>query len=261
MAEYKNIYVEKKGKVAVVTINRPEKLNALNIQTMDEINNVIAELNEDITVSAIIFTGKGDKAFVAGADIAELNMLDENTGKGFALKGQAVFNNIENSGKPVIAAVNGYALGGGCELALACHIRLASENAIFGQPEINLGAIPGYGGTQRLTRLINPGRALEYILTGDMINAQEALRTGLVNNVFSRDELLNKAIELAEKIASKAPVAVKLAVKAVNMANETLQAGGLEQEAGLFALCCSTEDFKEGTAAFLQKRKAEFKGK
>ena len=261
MLEYQNICVEKNGKIAIITINRPEKLNALNVQTMDEINNAITELNKDNSTSVIIITGKGNKAFVAGADISELNNLDKDTGKAFAQKGQAVFNNIENSCKPVIAAVNGYALGGGCELALACHIRLASENAVFGQPEINLGVIPGYGGTQRLSRVINTGRAMEYILTGDMINAQEALSIGLVNKVFPQDELLSNTINMAEKIASKAPVAVKLAVKAVNNVNETPQHEGLDKEAELFKQCCGTDDFKEGTSAFLQKRKAEFKGK
>jgi enoyl-CoA hydratase len=258
---YQNIILEKNNSVVTVTINRPDKLNALNIQTMDELKTVFTEFSKDDSVAVVIVTGKGEKAFVAGADISELNKLDMISGKEFSENGQEIFNLIENSGKPVIAAVNGFALGGGCELALACNIRIASENAKFGQPEVNLGIIPGFGGSQRLTRLVNSGRAMEYILTGDMIDAQEAFRIGLVNRVYKQDELLIKATEMANKIASKAPMAIKLAVKAINAADEISLRDGQSFEAALFGSCCGTEDSKEGTTAFLNKRKAEFKGK
>lgn len=258
---YENILFEKKGNVAVVTINRPEKLNALNDATITELGKVFNEIKSDEDIYVAIITGSGEKAFVAGADIKELNKMNVVSGEEMSVKGQGVFNQIENLGKPVIAAVNGYALGGGCELAMACHIRVASENAIFGQPEVNLGIIPGYGGTQRLARLINPGRAMEYILTGDMIKADEAYRIGLVNHVYAQKELMAKAVELAEKIASKAQVAVRMAVKAVVATKETSQQEGQKLEAGLFAVCIGSEDFKEGTAAFLEKRKPEFKNK
>jgi len=258
---YQNLLVEKKENIATVTINRPDKLNALNSQTMNELKEAFTELKSDSEIFVVIITGSGEKAFVAGADIAELNRLDVITGKTFAENGQAVFNLIENLDRPVIAAVNGFALGGGCELALACHIRIASENAKFGQPEVNLGIIPGYGGTQRLTRLINSGRAMEYILTGDMIDANEALRFGLVNKVFPQAELMDKAMEMAKKITSKGQQAIRLSVKAVNMVDEVSGKEGLNYEASLFSLACGTEDFKEGTKAFLEKRKAEFKNK
>lgn len=257
---YSNLLLEKRNKICIVTINRPDKLNALNHQTMDELKAVFTGLNQDNSISVVILTGAGEKAFVAGADISELNKLSMISGKEFAERGQEVFNIIENLNKPVIAAVNGFALGGGGELALACHIRLASENAKFGQPEVNLGIIPGYGGSQRLTRLINSGRAMEYILTGDMIEANEAFRIGLVNKVYPLTELMNKALEMAEKISAKASEAIKLAVKAVNIADEMTSKEGQIYEAALFGICCGTEDFKEGTSAFLQKRKPEFKG-
>ncbi len=258
---YENLLFEKKGNVAIVTVNRPEKLNALNDATITELGKVFEEVKNDDEIYVAILTGAGEKAFVAGADIKELNAMNVVGGEAMSAKGQAVFNAIENLGKPVIAAVNGYALGGGCELAMACHIRLASDKAVFGQPEVNLGIIPGYGGTQRLARLVNPGRALEYILTGDMINAEEAFRVGLVNHVYSANELMNKAMELAEKIASKGQIAVRMAVKAVVATKETSQNEGQKLEAGLFAVCMGSEDFKEGTSAFLEKRKPEFKNK
>lgn len=258
---YQNLLIEIKNKVAVITLNRPDKLNALNAQTMDELKNAFEEVTNNEDVFVVILTGSGEKAFVAGADIKELNMLDAISGKEFSEKGQEVFNIIENLNKPVIAAVNGFALGGGCEIALACHIRLASENAKFGQPEVNLGIIPGYGGTQRLTRLINSGRAMEYILTGSMIDANEAYRIGLVNHVYPQNELMNKAFEMANKIISKSQYAVKQAIKAVNIVDEVSGKEGLNYEASLFGLCCGTEDFKEGTSAFLEKRKPEFKNK
>ena len=233
---YQTLKSEFNNKTAIVYINRPDKLNALNSQVISE-----------------------EKAFVAGADISELNKLNMIAAKEYSEKGQAVFNRIKNMNKPVIAAVNGFALGGGCELALSCHIRLASENAKFGQPEVNLGLIPGFGGTQRLTRLINSGRAMELILSGDIIDAGEAFRLGLVNRVYPINELMNKASELADKIASKSQYAVKQAVKAINICDEVSGSEGLNYEASLFSLCCGTEDFREGTSAFLEKRKPVFK--
>ncbi|HSR19079.1 MAG TPA: enoyl-CoA hydratase-related protein [Ignavibacteriaceae bacterium] len=250
-----------KDAIAVVSINRPEKLNALNSETIEELKNILFEIDKNVIIKAVILTGSGEKAFAAGADIQELSRLNIVEGKIFSEKGQEVFNLIENFSKPVIAAVNGYALGGGCELALACHFRIASENAKFGQPELNLGIIPGFGGTQRLTRLINSGRAMEYILTGDSIDAAEAFRIGLVNKVYKQNELLAKAIETAAKIASKPANAARLAVKAINAADEMPANTAMQLEASLFAMSCGTEDFKEGTAAFLEKRKPSFKDK
>jgi enoyl-CoA hydratase len=259
--EYKNILLEKNDGIAVVTINRPDKLNALNSETMKELQNLFLQLKDDDETGVIIITGSGEKAFVAGADIAELNKLDAISGKDFAESGQAVFSLIENLEKPVIAAVNGFALGGGCELALACHIRIASENAKFGQPEVNLGIIPGYGGTQRLTRLIGSGRAAEYILTGNMIDAAEALRIGLVNRIYPQAELINRSMELGKQLLSKGAYAVRQAIRAIKSVDELSLKEGLNFEASLFALCCGTEDFKEGTSAFLEKRKPNFKHK
>lgn len=258
--DFENIIFEVDENIAIVTINRPEKLNALNLQTINEIEKVFALLKHE-AVSAVIITGMGEKAFVAGADISEINKLNAETGREFALKGQDTFNIIESFEKPVIAAVNGYALGGGCELALACHIRLASDNAKFGQPEVNLGIIPGYGGTQRLSRLVNTGRAMELILTGDQIDANEAYRIGLINKIYPQSELLKKAVEMAKKISSKSQIALKMSIKAVNASKEQSQHDGLKYESELFSQCCSSEDFKEGTKAFLEKRKAEFKNK
>jgi len=258
---YQNLLLDIKDHIATVTVNRPDKLNALNIQTVNELNDVFTEIEENEDVYVVIITGSGEKAFVAGADISELNELDVLSAKEFSERGNHVYSRIEGLDKPVIAAVNGFALGGGCELALACHIRVASENAKFGQPEVNLGIIPGYGGTQRLPRVVNPGRALEYILTGDMINAEEAFRTGLVNRVFPQSELMNKTMEIASKIASKGRQAIRFALKAVRSTMNMSLKDGLKYEASLFALSCSTEDFKEGTAAFLEKRKPVFKNK
>lgn len=258
---FKNLLTEKKESVLVVTINRPDKLNALNDETLTELKSLFESLQNDKSINVVIITGAGQKAFVAGADIYELNKLDNISGKKFAKKGQAVFGLIENLDKPVIAAVNGFALGGGCELALSCHIRIASDNARFGQPEVNLGIIPGYGGTQRLARLINSGRAAEMILTGDMINAEEALSYGLVNRVYPAEELLKGALEIANKIASKGQIAVSMALKAINVVNELPLNDGLKLESDLFAECCGSEDFKEGTSAFLEKRKPDFKGR
>lgn len=254
----KNLLVEIENNVATVTINRSEKLNALNNETLNELYEVFLSIEHNPEVRAVILTGSGEKAFVAGADISELNKLSPLAAKDFAEKGQKIFSFIEHLSKPVIAAVNGFALGGGCELSLACHIRLASENAKFGQPEINLGLIPGYGGTQRLTRLINFSKALEYILTADFIDAQAALQIGLVNHVYSLNELMAKAKELAEEIASKPAQAIRLALKAMQSVKELPQSQGESYEASLFALTTGTEDFKEGTSAFLQKRKPDF---
>ena len=259
--EYQNLIYSQSSGIATVTINRPTKLNALNSGTINELKTVFTSIKKDDDVNIVILTGAGEKAFVAGADIAELNQLDVISGKEFAEKGQEVFDLIENLGKPVIAAVNGFALGGGCELALACHIRIASENAKFGQPEVNLGVIPGYGGTQRLARLINKGRALEMILTGDMADAHEAFRLGIVNNVFPQESLMEEVKKVANKISAKGQIAIRMSVKAVVSTEELTQQDGQHLEASLFGVCCGSEDFKEGTSAFLEKRKPVFKGK
>ncbi len=256
---YSNILFEQKNHVGILIINRPDKLNALNDKTLDELHDCFSSINNDKDIYVVIITGSGEKAFVAGADISELNKLDKDSAKKFSEKGQSIFYSIENLGKPVIAAVNGFALGGGCELALACHIRYASDKAKFGQPEVNLGIIPGYGGTQRLTRLINPGRSAEMILSADIIDANEAYRIGLVSKVFPADELMNKAIELAEKISSKGQIAISLALKSVISTEELTDTEGQKLESDMFAYCCGTEDFKEGTSAFLEKRKPNFK--
>lgn len=258
---YQSLLVEISDRICTVTINRPEKLNALNAAAKGELKDLFESLTENPDVDVVIITGAGEKAFVAGTDIAELTSLNTGTGKQFAIGGQQVFSRIENLEKPVIAAVNGYALGGGCELALACHIRVASENAKFGQPEVNLGVIPGYGGTQRLPRLVGEGQAMEMILTGDPIDAAEALRIGLVNKVVPLTELLKTCRDMAAKIVSKAQPAVKLAVQAVHASQGTHLDEGLEVEAGLFGAACGTEDFQEGAKAFLEKRKPAFKGK
>jgi len=256
---YQTLILDIADRIATVTINRPDKLNALNAQAKTELRDVFSSLKNDPAVDVVILTGSGEKAFVAGTDIRELTELNAETGKDFSARGQDVFNLIENLGKPVIAAVNGYALGGGCELALACHIRIASENAKFGQPEVNLGIIPGYGGTQRLARLIGRGRAMEMILTGDQIDAREAYRIGLVNRIVPAADLMKEARALAERIASKAQIAIRMALKAVNMTQEATLSDGQQLEASLFGVCCGTEDFKEGTTAFLEKRKAIFR--
>ena len=256
---YKNILFEIKNNVGLVTINRPDKLNTLNGETINELEDVFSSIKNNPDVFVVVVTGSGEKAFVAGADISELNKLEVLSAKEFSEKGNMVYRKIEDLEKPVIAAVNGFALGGGCELALACHIRTASENAKFGQPEVNLGIIPGYGGTQRLARIVNSARALEMILTGDMVSAEEAYRIGLVNKVYPQGELLNSTLDLANKIISKGQQAIRLALKAVKATDNLSLVEGLNYEASLFALVCGTEDFKEGTAAFLEKRKPQFK--
>ena len=256
--EYKNLLFEKVNNIAKITINRSEKLNALNYETLSELNHLFNFLQNDNSVLAVVLTGSGEKAFVAGADIKELSNLDKKSGMEFSLFGQSVFNKIENLNKPVIAAINGFALGGGCELALACNIRYASENAKFGQPEVNLGIIPGYGGTQRLAHQIGKGRAMEYILTGDIITAQEAYSIGLVNKVFPSEELLLKSIELAEKIIAKGKDAIAKSIKSINAVDNISLLEGLKFEAQQFGDCCGTEEFIEGTTAFLEKRKPNF---
>jgi enoyl-CoA hydratase len=256
---YETLLRSVSGRIAVVTVNRPDKLNALNATAKQELRSLFTEIKSDTSIDVVILTGSGEKAFVAGTDIKELTVLGNETGREFSAKGQEVFDLIENLGKPVIAAVNGYALGGGCELALACHIRIAAENAKFGQPEVNLGIIPGYGGTQRLARLVGRGRAMEMILTGDQMSAPEALAFGLVNKVVQQTELMKTAMAMAEKICSKGQIAVRMSLKAVNMTAETSLSDGQKLEASLFGLCCDTADFKEGTTAFLEKRKPAFK--
>ncbi len=257
---FHNLLIERDAAVASVTINRPKVLNALNSQTLDDLRRAILELQHDAGVRAIIVTGAGDKAFVAGADINELATQTPTGLREYALRGQHVFDLIENAGKPVIAAINGYALGGGCELAMACTLRLASETAKIGQPEINLGLIPGYAGTQRLPRLVGAGRALELLLTGDQITAQEAHRLGLVNRVVPGAALMTEARAMAATLASKPPLAVRYIIDAVHKGLQMSLAEAQRFEATLFGLVAATDDMREGTRAFLEKRKPEFKG-
>ena len=257
---YKNVLYEAKKGLAVVTINRPGVLNALNEETISELIDVFCKIKQDDAVGAVVITGTGEKAFVAGADIKELSQKNSLTGKDFVLKGQMCLNIIENLGKPVIAAINGFALGGGCEIAMACTMRIAAQNAKLGQPEINLGLIPGFGGTQRLPRLVGKGNAAELALTGDMISAEEAHRIGLVNKVVPRGEALGEAEKVARKILAKSPVTVRLILEAVNRGVEVGLPEALNLEANLFGIACATEDMKEGTKAFLEKRKPDFKG-
>jgi enoyl-CoA hydratase len=255
-----NILIERDGAVATITINRPKVLNALNTQTLDELCDTIVAFTHDAAVRAVIVTGSGDKSFIAGADINELAAQTPVGGRDHARRGQHVFDLLENMGKPVVAAINGYALGGGCELAMACTIRIAADTARLGQPEINLGIIPGYGGTQRLARLIGRGRALELLLTGDQISAQEAYRLGLVNRVVPAAELMAEARRLAQALAAKAPIATQYIIEAVNHGLEMPFSDAQVFEATLFGLVAATADMREGTTAFLDKRKAEFKG-
>lgn len=258
---FETLRYEKRNRIAFVTVSRPRVLNALNAMAMRELGLAFADLRDDGDVLAAILTGDGEKAFVAGADIGELAGLDAETGRELALRGQAVYSLIESCGKPVIAAVNGFALGAGCELALACSIRLASESARFAQPEVKLGIIPGYGGTQRLPRLVGKGRALEILLTGEMIDANEALRIGLVNRVLPADQLIAQAEALAAKIIANGPLALRYCLDAVYQGMEMTPASGRAHEAALFGLCCASEDKTEGTRAFLDKRAPEFKGR
>ncbi len=256
-----NVKTENRDGILVVTIDRPKVLNALNAETVDEIGRVFAEAREDAAVKAVIVTGGGEKAFVAGADINELAQKNPISGKETSERGQEIFGRIEKFPKVVIAAINGFALGGGCELALACHIRIASEKAQIGLPEVTLGIIPGYGGTQRMARLLGKGKALELILTGDRIAAPDAERIGLVNRVVPAEQLMGAAEEMARKIASRGPLAVRAAIEAVNAGLEMAFDDGQFLEATLFGLLCATEDTKEGLRAFIEKRAAEFKGR
>ena len=258
---FDNLLVDRDGATVTITVNRPKVLNALNTQTIDELRRAILDIRRDDGVGAVILTGAGEKAFVAGADINELAVQTPTTGREHALTGQHVFDLIENLGKPVIAAINGYALGGGCELAMACTIRLAADTARIGQPEINLGIVPGYAGTQRLSRLVGKGRAMEMILTGAPLSAADAERIGLVNRVVPAAELLTEARTLAARLAASAPVAVRYIITAINKGLEMPFAEGCTYEATLFGLVASTEDMREGIAAFLQKRKPEWKGR
>lgn len=260
MSTYETITVEKRGAVAVLTINRPDKLNALNMKVHTEGVAALDELKRDEEVRVLVITGSGEKSFIAGADISEFTKQTPVTQRDL-FNEKTLFNSIDNFPKPVIAMVNGFCLGGGNELALACDLRICSENAKFSQPEINLGIIPGGGGTQRLTHLIGEGRAMEIILTGDMIDAQTALNFGLVNHVYPAAELEAKTMEMANKIAEKAPIALQLIKEAVKFASRSNLDEGLRREVDLFAICFSTEDKQEGVSAFLEKRKPAFKGR
>jgi enoyl-CoA hydratase len=257
---FENILFEKKNAIGYITVNRPKVLNALDMATMGELRTAFHDVKSDAGVRVVILTGSGEKAFIAGADISELAKNDPVTAKEYALRGQNVLNLIENLGKPVIACLNGFALGGGCEIALACTIRLASDNAKLGQPEVKLGIIPGYGGTQRLPRLVGKGIAMQLLLTGEMITSQEAHRIGLVNEVTAPSDLIPRGEAIAQKIITNAPLAVQYTMEAVNKGMETPLSEGLYIEAALFGLASATEDKKEGTAAFLEKRPAHFKG-
>ena len=256
-----NLLYEKKGAIAYVTVNRPKVLNALNQRTWESLQTAFEDARDDAAVRGVILTGAGDKAFIAGADIGELAHLTAVEAEKSSSYGQAVLNLVENLGKPTIAAVNGFALGGGCETAMACTIRLASETAKFGQPEVKWGIIPGGGGTQRLPRLVGKGRALQLILSGEIIGAPEAYRIGLVNEVVPAADLIPRAESILKQISSNAPLAVKYSLEAVNKGLETSQAGGLVLEASLFGICAGTEDKKEGTSSFLEKRAAQFQGR
>ncbi|SNS03595.1 MULTISPECIES: enoyl-CoA hydratase/isomerase family protein [Hymenobacter] len=262
MASFENLLYELNAATGIltITINRPSKLNALNGATIEEIRGAMQQALDDSAVHGIILTGSGEKAFVAGADISELAALDEIASRRAAERGQEAFCMIEESSKPVIAAVNGFALGGGCELAMACHLRVASDNARFGQPEVNLGLIPGYGGTQRLVQLIGKSKALELLLTADQVKAEEALRLGLVNQVVSQAELLPFCEQLLTRILTKAPLALGMVIDCVN-AYFDKDRHGYQTEANAFARCFASEDFREGTSAFLEKRPAAFTGK
>lgn len=257
---YENLLYEKKGGIAYITFNRPKLLNALNRKTVEELHNALVDARDDATVRVLILTGAGEKAFVAGADINELAQQTPVNGKEFSLYGQSVFHLLETIGKPSICAINGFALGGGCELALCCSIRLASKTAKLGQPEVKLGILPGYGGSQRMARLCGKGMAHELCLTGEMITAVEAERIGLVNHIYEPAELLPAAEATAKKIIEKAPLAVKYCMEAIERGMEMPLEEGLFLEATLFGLCCATEDMREGTSAFLEKRAAQFEG-
>ena len=256
-----NVLYNKKGSIAYVTVNRPKVLNALNTPTWKDLLAAFEDARDDAAVRGVILTGAGDKAFIAGADIGELAHATPVVAEQSSRFGQAVLDLIENLGKPVIAAVNGFALGGGCETAMACTIRIAAETAKFGQPEVTLGLVPGGGGTQRLPRLVGKGRALQLMLSGEMISAQEAYRIGLVNEIVASTELITRAETILKKIAANAPIAIKFALEAANKGLETSQGEGLLLEASYFGLCAATEDKREGTTAFLEKRMPQFQGR
>ena len=258
--EFENVILEKNGAIAVLTVNRPKALNALNAETLNDISAALDEIGKDESIKAVIVTGAG-KAFVAGADIAQMRDFDAREGRSFGQLGNAVFRKMELMSQPFIAAVNGFALGGGCELALACDIRLASENAKFGQPEVTLGITAGFGGTQRLPRVVGSGMASELLFTGGLIDAQEAYRIGLVNHVYSADSLMDEAVKLANKILESAPVAVALSKSAVQRGLNVDLDSGQAYESNVFGLTFSTEDQKEGMTAFLEKRKPTYKGR
>lgn len=258
---FENVTYEIRESIAYVTLNRPRVMNALNRKTIEELDAAFQAAQKDASVKGIILTGAGDKAFIAGADIGELSEINGDQAGEFSEKGQAVLSLIETLGKPVVAAINGFALGGGCETAMACTIRVAAEHAKFGQPEVKLGVIPGYGGTQRLPRLVGRGRALQLILTGEIIGAQEALRIGLVNEVVPAEGLLSRCQAILKQIGANAPLAIRYSIDAVNEGIETDLSSGLKLEAKFFALAAGTEDRKEGTSAFVQKRAPQFQGK
>jgi len=258
---YESLLYEKKGGIAYITFNRPKVLNALNRKTIEELQNALLDARDDQAVRVLILTGAEEKAFVAGADISELTLQTPVNGKEFSLFGQGVFHLLETMGKPSICAINGFALGGGCELALSCTIRIASKTAKIGQPEVKLGILPGYGGTQRLTRLCGKGVAHELCLTGEMITAEEALRIGLVNHIYEPAELIPAAETMAKKIIANGPLAVKFTMEAIERGVEMAQEEGLFLEATLFGVACATDDMREGTKAFLEKRPPQFKGK
>ena len=259
--EYTNLLLEQNGAVAILTINRPKALNALNSDTLSELSTVLDELGRDSSVKVVVLTGSGQKAFIAGADISEMKDFNPLEGRLFAQLGQATFRKLELLRQPVIAAINGFALGGGCELAMACDIRLASENAKFGQPEVTLGLTAGFGGTQRLPRLVGTGLASELLFTGDIIDAQEAYRIGLVNNVYSLDTLMEEALKLAKKIAARAPAAVQLSKSSIQRGINMDLDSGQAYEADAFGLTFSTTDQTEGCTAFVERRKPVFEGR
>ncbi len=260
MTNFNNLIVEVKDEIVIVKINRERALNALNKETIDELQKLFSYYWSDKNIKCVIVSGAGEKAFVAGADITELADLDVRTGNEAMARGQYLMKTIQNFPKPVIAAVNGFALGGGCELAMSCDIRLASDKSKFGQPEVNLGIIPGYGGTQRLARLVGRGKAMQLIFTGDIIDAAEAHRIGLVDEVYPHDELMDSAIKMAQNICSKAPIAIALAKESINRGLDGTLTAGCDLEKANFAQCCGTGDKNEGMEAFLEKRPAKFTG-
>jgi enoyl-CoA hydratase len=257
---YQTILTSLENNIFTVTINRPDKLNALNKQVFDDLSSVLDEIENNAVIRSVIITGAGPKAFVAGADISEFGGLSKEQAMELSTRGQKIFFRIENSTKPIVAAVNGFALGGGCELAMSCHFRIASDNAKFGQPEVNLGLVPGYGGTQRLTKLIGKGRSIELLISANMIDASTALQYGLVNYVVPAAELISKTRSVLELINTKAPIAVAKCIECANIAEGTGIKNGFVAEIEAFGYCFNTEDAKEGARAFLEKRKAEFKG-